>query len=160
MSDSDENTDSTVSTKQSAGVFRRIAAIAYDALLMIAIAFVVTNLYLIIYHLFVGLGPEPLNPLLLNTTLFPLLLATNCGFLLWFWLNGGRTLGMRAWHLKIVSESDQAITVKQALLRLCFAPLSFLPFGLGFWFCWIDPQGLSWHDRLSKTRLVLDRKKR
>lgn len=143
-----------------AGLFRRLAALLYDGLVITGIAFVVTNLYLTVYHAFFGLEQEALNPTLLQTTLFPLILIANALFFLWFWTHGGRTLGMRAWHLRLVGEADTTVNLNQALLRLICAPLSLLPFGLGYLSCWIDPDGCSWHDRLSKTRLILDKSRR
>jgi uncharacterized RDD family membrane protein YckC len=39
-------------------------------------------------------------------------------------------------------------------LRFLAAIVSWLPFGLGFWWQLWDRDGLTWHDRLSSTRLV------
>lgn len=143
-----------------AGVFRRIAALIYDSLVVTGIAFVVTNIYLTVYHAFFGLEQKALDPAMLQTTLFPLIFFASALFFLWFWTNGGRTLGMRAWHLRLIGESGTPVNLKQALIRLISAPLSIIPLGLGYWCCWVDPQGCSWHDRLSKTRLVLDKSRR
>jgi len=40
------------------------------------------------------------------------------------------------------------------------AQLSLLAAGLGFWWAWIDPDRLTWHDRASGTRLLRVRKAR
>jgi uncharacterized RDD family membrane protein YckC len=145
---------------QPAGVFRRIAALIYDGLVVLGIAFVVTNLYLMVYHALFGLEPQALDTSLLQRTLFPSIVAATSLFFLWFWTHGGRTLGMRAWHLKLVSEDGGNIQIGQAFRRLLSAPLSLAPLGLGYWSCWIDPAGCSWHDRLSQTRMILDKSQR
>lgn len=146
-------------TLHSAGLFRRLAALLYDSLVVTGIAFVVTNVYLTIYHLVFGLGQKALNPIILQSTLFPCILLGTALFFLWFWTHGGRTLGMRAWHLKLVAQGGGPVAASQALKRLVFAPLSMLPLGLGYLSCFIDPAGCSWHDRLSRTRLILDKSK-
>ena len=46
-------------------------------------------------------------------------------------------------------------TVRIIFLHVPAAWLSLLALGLGYLWVWIDPQGLSWHDRLSGTRLVV-----
>jgi uncharacterized RDD family membrane protein YckC len=73
----------------------------------------------------------------------------------WFWTHGGQTLGMRAWRLKLLDSSGNPVTWRQSLIRYGAAWLSLLALGLGYIWVWIDPQGLSWHDRLSGTRLVV-----
>jgi len=42
-----------------------------------------------------------------------------------------------------------------ALRRLAFATLTLAPAGLGLWWVPLDRDGLSWYDRLSRTRPVL-----
>jgi len=72
----------------------------------------------------------------------------------WSWTHGGQTLGMRAWRLVLAGEAGPgAIGWRQAGLRFAGAALSLLPAGLGFLWCLVDGEGLSWHDRLSHTRL-------
>jgi uncharacterized RDD family membrane protein YckC len=78
-------------TLHSAGLFRRLAALLYDSLVVTGIAFVVTNVYLTIYHLVFGLGQKALNPIILQSTLFPCILLGTALFFLWFWTHGGRT---------------------------------------------------------------------
>ena len=40
-------------------------------------------------------------------------------------------------------------------MRLAFAVVALAPVGLGLWWMLIDSEGLAWHDRWSRTRLVL-----
>lgn len=140
-----------------ASLFRRLAAFIYDSLVVVGIAFVVTNIYLTAYHALFGLEPKALNPTLLQTTLFPFILFATALFFLWFWTHGGRTLGMRAWHLRLVTREGGAVNITQALKRLIFVPLSLLPFGMGYLASCFNATRCSWHDRLSQTRLILDK---
>jgi uncharacterized RDD family membrane protein YckC len=43
--------------------------------------------------------------------------------------------------------------IARASLRFFAAVLSLIPLGLGFWWQVWDKDGLTWHDRLSGTRL-------
>ena len=94
---------------------------------------------------------------MLSGPLFQLyLLAVIIAFFCYFWLkNGGQTLGMQAWRLQLQDHSGAAVTLKQCLLRFFSAALSLLPLGAGYWWIWLDKDRLSWHDRWSKTRVVV-----
>lgn len=70
------------------------------------------------------------------------------------WRRGGQTLGMRPWRLRIVSVDGRAPTARALWLRFAVATVSTLAAGLGFWCAWIDRERLTWHDRLSGTRLI------
>ena len=39
------------------------------------------------------------------------------GFFMWFWRNGGQTIGMRAWRLRLFSTNEQPLGYGRALLR-------------------------------------------
>ena len=131
------------------GLWRRLAAIFYDSWLVAAFwllgamidTFVRAGLELgsTGYHL----------PLQLYLLLAPMV------FFSWFWMHGGQTLGMRAWRMKLLSRDGCKVSLKQALIRCAGALLSILALGLGYLWALIDRDGLSWHDRLSGTRLVM-----
>ena len=69
------------------------------------------------------------------------------------WRRGGQTLGARAWRLRVVAASGGSATARAAWLRYAVGGVSLLAGGLGFWWAWIDRAGLTWHDRISKTRI-------
>lgn len=69
------------------------------------------------------------------------------------WRRGGQTLGMRPWRLRIVDAGGGAPPTRALWLRYAVGGLSLLAGGLGFWWAWLDPAGLAWHDRASGTRL-------
>ncbi|MDP1773451.1 MAG: RDD family protein [Methylobacter sp.] len=130
------------------GFLRRLTAIVYDLLLLIAVLFVATALLL------------PLNggqAFTAQQFFFPLyLLLVSFLFYAWFWTHGGQTLGLRAWKIKVLTLDKKPISWKQALLRFTAAIISWGFLGLGFLWILIDKNQRSWHDRLSKTALYFD----
>lgn len=127
-------------------LFRRLAAAFYDSLLVLAVLMLATLLLLPLT------GGQAINPGNHAYTLY--LLAVGFAFFGGFWTHGGQTLGMRAWRLRVVSLDNRPLTWQQALYRYLAAILSWLPLGLGFWWQWLDREGLTLHDRLSGTQLI------
>ncbi|MCU7942359.1 MAG: RDD family protein [Candidatus Thiodiazotropha sp. (ex Cardiolucina cf. quadrata)] len=129
------------------GLIRRLAAILYDSLLLIALLFVATAIVTLPFG-------NPGGTMLLFFQFFifeiiPLIFFTG------FWTRGGQTLGMRAWRLKLIRMDGGDVGWSDALKRHFAALFSILVFGLGFIWILVDPQRLAWHDRLSKTRLII-----
>jgi uncharacterized RDD family membrane protein YckC len=142
----------TTSETTPAGFLRRLGAMAYDTLLLLALLMMLSYPYV---WLTGGAKPG-----LLVKTLYQIYLLTIC--LLFygsFWTRGGQTLGMRSWRIKLVRSDGGPVTWTMALKRLAFALLSLLSLGLGFLWALVDHDKLAWHDRLSGTRLILLPKK-
>ena len=100
-------------------LFRRIAAMSYDGLLLIAILFVATAIATVLT------GGESItagNPLF-TTYLFFICFT----FFAWFWTHGGQTLGMRAWKIRLQRFDGSSITLWQSLLRFIT--------GIPVWIC-------------------------
>ena len=132
-----------------AGLARILAAGAYDGLLTLAILFLATALALI------TTGGEAIAP---ATPLYDLyLVVAGFPYFAWCWVRGGRTLGMRAWHLRLVRADGGAPTARHAVLRYTGALVSWAALGLGFAWILVDTERRSWHDRISGTRVVRDR---
>lgn len=128
-------------------LWRRLAAIVYDAFLLGAVLFVAAIPFA------VAAAGRPMSPLTLR--LFQVyLLAVAAAFFIGFWLHGGQTLGMRAWRLQIRAADGAALTWRQAWLRFAYALVSWTALGLGFAWSLIDRERCTWHDRWSRTRLV------
>ena len=134
------------------GLWRRLAAIGYDALLLVAVLFAATAVLLPFT------GGEAINPNQISYTAY--LVIVSFGYFGWFWTHGGQTLGMRSWHLRLVAAGEKSATWRQALMRFAAAGLSWLACGLGFFWLLLDPDQLTWHDRLSGTTIVDDSKPR
>ncbi|AKH21770.1 RDD family protein [Sedimenticola thiotaurini] len=139
------------------GLARRLAAMLYDTLLVFGLLLLASMVVTVPVGILAG---EQASQALAGNLLFQLWLAlVPPAFFLLFWLKGGQTLGMRSWRLRVVREDGAALTGSDALKRLLYALLSWLPLGLGFLWIVVDRDRLAWHDRLSHTRLVLLKKR-
>jgi len=127
----------------SASLFKQLAAMVYDSLLICAVLFFASAVALLFNH-GEAIESNPLFSLYLLFTLFT--------YYAWFWRNSGQTLGMRAWKIRIVSEFGGNPGWGSSYLRLVFALLSFCCLGLGY--LWRIFKPYTWHDRLSQTRIV------
>ncbi|MDP3848221.1 MAG: RDD family protein [Pseudomonas sp.] len=141
-----------------AGLPRRLAAMAYDTLLSLALLMVVTFAYLMCLKLIYGetqlkamtdAGALNGDPLLSTLLLFSLF-----AFFAKFWTHNGQTLGMQVWGVRVQNANGSAIDLWQALLRFLLAIISFLCFGLGFIWMLFDKQKRSWHDIYSGSCMV------
>ena len=130
---------------------RRIGAMLYDGLLILALLFLATIPFLI------ASNEDAISPGNLAYQLT--LLAVAYAFLVGFWCRRGSTLGMLAWGLRVESEDGSMPTVAQGTIRFIVAPISLLAAGLGFlWQLW-DKEKRTWHDLASGTRLMYYPKK-
>ncbi|TQV85674.1 RDD family protein [Exilibacterium tricleocarpae] len=147
-------------TNPSAGPLRRVAALVYDSLLLIALSLAYGFLGVAITVVITGADPQTLEPIAASPWLFIGWVITLALFYCVFWRRGGQTLGMRAWRLKLErdTEGDGGGTIpgwRECLLRCLVAPPALAAAGLGYWWCYFDPKGRSLQDRLSATRVVV-----
>jgi len=124
---------------------RRFGAILYDSLLVLALLFLATLPFISMS------GGESVAPGTLSHQV-TLLLVVHL-FFVGFWSGYGRTLGMQSWRLRIETAAGEKPSYAAASLRFFAAILSWLPAGLGFWWQLWDADRLTWHDRISGTRL-------
>ena len=75
-------------------------------------------------------------------------------YFVWCWLNGGQTLPMKTWKLRVVDANDRPVRPLQAILRYCAAWPSFLLFGIGLIWALIDKDRQFLHDRIAGTRIT------
>lgn len=127
-----------------AGILRRLGALCYDLLLLIAVWMAT---------LFVGVLANQGEAI--SAWWVPALLyAEAAAYFAYSWLQSGQTLGMRTWHLKVVDAGGGPITWQAASIRLLVAPLSMLAGGLGYAAYYWSPSQQTWHDQLSDTYVV------
>jgi len=138
--------------EQRPSLLRRLVAILYDGMLLIALWMGAGALWIA----FQGGEAAPAGDGLFRLYL----LAIAYAFFIGFWVWGGNTLGMKAWRLRLVDSEGARVTPRAATHRFVTALLSWLPAGAGFLWALIDREGLTWHDRLSRTYLVLEPKRR
>jgi uncharacterized RDD family membrane protein YckC len=134
---------------------RRLAALLYDSVLLFGLLMLAVWLLIYPFELIAG-RPYPNREPLYRTFEQLYLLAVATGFFVYFWTHGGQTLGMRTWRFKLVREDGGPLGTRDALRRLGWAALGLAPAGLGLLWCLVDPQGLAWYDRRSRTRPVRD----
>ena len=129
-----------------AGLARRLAAILYDSLLMAAALYAAA----IPVVWFQGGAVPP------DDVRFQAWLA----FVAWLylavsWTRGGQTLGMRAWRCRLVTADGGPVGWGRTVVRFAASIVSWAVLGLGFWWALADRERLAWHDRVSKTRIVV-----
>lgn len=126
---------------------RRLGAMFYDHLLLIALLIVLSYPYVWLAN-----GSDSG---FIAKTLYQLYLLTICFFYFaGFWVRGGQTLGMKTWRIKLVHGGGGPVTWAVAFKRFAYAWLSLLCLGLGFLWILYNRDKLAWHDRLSGTRLI------
>ena len=128
-----------------ASLLKRCAAFVYDLLLLVGLAASFTLLAVL-------LRGEAIAPgsLWFQFALLAIVTVFFCGF----WSQGGQTLGMRAWRIRVVAQDGAPLSWPRAVLRLAAGMLALLPLGLGLWWGIFDAQRRGWHDRLTSTRVV------
>lgn len=127
-----------------ASFIKRLAAMLYDTMLVIALWMLVG---------FIGLalnGGEGATGPFFKSALFLITFLFFAGF----WTRNGQTLGMQAWRIRIQTTDGYSINWMQALIRFFTAIASVLFFGLGYFWILIDKEKRSWHDRYSETCVV------
>ncbi len=130
----------------------------YDGILLIAIWFVTTMVYLLLKGMIIGLDAMkvlaesdkgPGDPLL-TICLF----ISTYYFFAYFWTRIGQTLGMQVWRIRVQNKDGFKINWSQSLLRFFAALASAACLGLGYlWMLW-DKEKLTWPDRASMTKIV------
>lgn len=137
---------------QRASLWRRLAAMFYDSLVLVAVLLAASALLLLFN------GGEPLaadNPW--GHLWFFLV---TYGFIAWFWTHGGQTLGMRAWKIRLVSSEGGNMNWGQSLLRFLTALPAWMLFLIGLVMMGMPgepslPGPLAWLNRLPDDAVML-----
>jgi uncharacterized RDD family membrane protein YckC len=140
-----------------APLWRRLAAMLYDSLLVFAIWILVGFAVLSSFGLEQARtleGEMVVMDALVKNTLFTAMLLSAFLFFSFFWTHSGQTLGMQAWRIRVLRNDGGSISWKQAAIRFASAPPSLLLLGLGYWYCLMDPARRSVPDLLSATHIV------
>ena len=129
-------------TPSTPGLPRRLASMAYEAILLFAVAFFAAWLF------FFASGTRDATSGWLRHALQLFIATVFAAYFLWCWLRGGQTLAMKAWGVRLVD-----VTPRKALLRLFLAAL-LVPSAITFIWAFFDRDRQFLHDRLAGTRLV------
>tara|TARA_B100001287_G_scaffold89300_1_gene74830 strand:- start:6 stop:407 length:402 start_codon:yes stop_codon:yes gene_type:complete len=130
---------------QNINLFRRLASIFYDGVLVVAIV-IITSLP------FYSFNVEESFLLKLTMQLYFYLIIQY--FFVWFWVNSTATLGMKSWKIKIVDINGNNISYKKAIVRFNASILSISIFGLGFLISLFRKDKKCLHDIISRTQLI------
>lgn len=138
-----------------ASIWRRLAALGYDTLILLAISFlygaVATGIGVLLgWH---DADYQPMFRHWLFTLGWALSLAA---FYIWFWHKSGQTIGMRAWRLKLVERSHPLRTPPWHLcgMRALISPPIIILGGIAYWYKFINARGDCLHDKLSHTQVI------
>ncbi len=129
-----------------AGLFRRLAALVYDGLLLTAVLFLATVPVLFI----TGGEAVPTGDLLFRTYIF----LVTYGYFAFSWRRGGQTLGMKTWWIRVERADGSPLTLPDTMMRFAVALVSAAFLGLGFLWALVDRDRRTWHDRAAGTRVV------
>ena len=142
-----------MSAQNSPPVWRHMLALLYDTFLIIPLIIAANALLMAIYvNLFMNF--DTTQEIRLPAGAVQVVVILCIALFYWiFWRRGGQTLGMQAWRIKLVSNQGAQSTASQIALRLVGALLSGVI--LGILWKYLDRDGYYWHDRLSKTHLIL-----
>ena len=128
-----------------ASLKRRLACLLYESLVVFSI--------LLIGFLLPQVVPSGFGMVFTPRLLWAHILILLMIYFMWCWLNGGQTLPMKTWKIRLVSKDGGRIRPAQALLRYLAAwPSTVLLIGI-FW-ALIDREQLFLHDRIAGTRLI------
>ena len=125
------------------GLLRRLAALVYDALLLLAVLFAATVPVLLFTG---GRAVDPNDPVF---TAY--LLAVSYAWFGWCWTRSGQTLGMRAWRMQVRTREGTRLGWWRSLGRFAAALVSLGTAGAGLLWVAVDRDRRSLHDRLSGT---------
>ncbi|HRH78562.1 MAG TPA: RDD family protein [Cellvibrionaceae bacterium] len=141
---------------RSAPLWRRFAALGYDSLILMALSM---GYGALITSVKVALGTpgQDYQPMLHSPLYFLGWLLVLVSFFLYSWCRSGQTIGMRAWRIQLIPQdsAQRALSIKQALARCLFGSLSMLALGAGYWYGWFNPEGNTWHDAMTQSRVIV-----
>ncbi|MBP7954072.1 MAG: RDD family protein [Pseudomonadota bacterium] len=137
----------TITTYVTPKLWQRILCLIYDFLLLLAIIFIASFIFV---PLFSKMDNEYFKPLYQ----FYLLIIMGLYFI-WFWTHGGQTLAMQTWKLRLVdANGGGSITKKQAITRYLLALLVYPFFCIGIIWIFFDRDRQFLHDRIAGTRII------
>jgi uncharacterized RDD family membrane protein YckC len=124
-----------------AGLIRRLLAVVYDMLLLLAILFIVSAIAIALNQGEAIGQRDAFYSLYVSS-----LVVMSFLYYGWFWTHGGQTLGMKTWKLRLVTSSATGLSWRTALLYFCVAGVSWALLGAGFLWALFNPERETWHD--------------
>lgn len=147
-----------------ASVGRRLAALVYDALIIMGLLMVYGFVAMLVASAVVGLNCQPgeldYTPCVGGPVFQLGAVMVIAGYFIWSWRAAGQTIGMRAWRLLLAGPDGVQLSWRQCALRASVAPLSIACLGLGYFWAWTRADRASWHDLVSGSEVRLLPKKK
>ncbi len=128
------------------GIRRRLVCMLYEGLVVFSILLVGFLLPQIVLS---GFGYSMLPRMLWLHVLVLLMI-----YFVWCWLNGGQTLPMKTWKLRVVNADGTRLRPTQAILRYLAACPSIVLFGVGIFWAVFDNDKQFLHDRIAGTQII------
>lgn len=144
----------TITSETNAGFFRRLFALAYDALLLLGVLFVYAIVVVILRNVLGDDAMERPSLAVQIPTLIGMWLVCSLYFV-WCWHKGGQTLAMKSWRMRLESLSGEPLSWQQCWLRCVVAPLCLVAGGIGLLWVLVHPRRLALQDILTGTRVRL-----
>ena len=150
-------------THPKAPLGRRLGAIIYDSLLILALIFLAGFINLGIQMVIYGEDQlrqmteqgHSLGGLPFSVVVFIVIY----GFFGFFWTRTGQTLGMQAWRISVLDTQGQPITPGKSVIRFLVAIPSLGLAGIGLLWMLVDRENRSWQDIASSSQTLLIPKK-
>ncbi len=126
-------------------IWKHFAAFLYDIFPLLGV-FLATSLVVLVAR--GGIPVERFSPWFTALLLFEF-----AGYYIYSWKVGGQTLGMRAWKMKIIPNTEAQVTLTwgQASFRLLVGIISTCLLGLGLFWKLFSKNNTSWMDLASSS---------
>lgn len=138
----------------SAPLSRRLAAMFYDAFLLLAIFFGTTAIIIAIRSAGSEANVQAITGAERLTILFPCLFIITVVFYGLFWIKSGQTLGMQTWKIQLRTNNGKPLTWLTITIRCTAGLLSIALLGLGYFFALVRTDGRSLPDIISQTTVI------
>jgi len=123
----------------------RLLSLFYEAVLLFAVVFVTS-------YLFLALARDAQSGL--PRFVFQVYLLAVCGaYFMFCWVRSGQTLPMKTWRLRLVGPADKPVSIVAAFKRYLIAVPAMLS-GIGILWALFDRDRQFLQDRLAGTRIV------
>jgi uncharacterized RDD family membrane protein YckC len=133
-------------TYSTPGFWRRIICLIYEFLLLLAVLFIASFIFHLIFS-----DPQAAY----FRPLFQLYLVIIMGYYFtWFWTHGGQTLAMQTWKIRLVTAEGGSLNKRQAITRYLLALMGIFLFGCGIIWALFDRDHQFLHDRITGTRII------
>ena len=128
------------------GFGRRLLSMIYESLLLLAVLFIDSFFFHLVFR---DTGSLFFRPA------FQLYLLVVAGtYFTWFWTHGGQTLPMQTWKFRVLTVDGKRVNLQREVARYLFAVIGIFFFGCGILWALFDRERQFLHDRLAGTRVV------